>query len=66
VLLDGALGDAGLPGDLLVRQAGGDPGDDVALTEGQGIEPPRGREQPATEAPAGEQPAQQRGRSVHE
>jgi hypothetical protein len=52
--------------DLLVRQAGGDAGHDVALPDGERIDPPERRAQPPDGAPSGEQPAQQRGRPVHD
>jgi hypothetical protein len=52
--------------DLLVREAGGDGGHDLALTEGQRIGAAQLRAHPASGAPPGDQPAQQRGRPIHE
>jgi hypothetical protein len=52
--------------DLLVREAGRDPGHDLALPHGERVGAPDPRAQPPAGAPSGEQPAQQRGRPIHE
>jgi hypothetical protein len=66
VLLHGALGDARATRDLLVGEAGSDAGHDLALAEGQRIDAPQVRAQPAAGAPSREHPAQKRGRPIHE
>src|SRR5439155_1125883 len=52
--------------DLLVREAGGDAPDDVALTERQRRTRERRPPKPPPRPPAHDQPAQQRGRPIHE
>jgi len=65
VLLHRAFGDAGSPGDLLVREPGGDPGHDLTLPARERIGAPHARAQPPAGTPARDDAAQQRGRPVH-
>jgi hypothetical protein len=66
VLLHGAFGHADADRDLLVGEAGGDPVDDLALADRQGIFGADVDPKPPAGDPSGRKPTQQRGHPVHD